>query len=449
MRELCTVLLMAAVCGCAGYSATIRSVEQQLVVQNYPAALAMLEKLYANSSRDAVLYNLNKGMLLRMNGDYSASNTALETAKQLMERLDAISVTEQTSSLLINDQVKSYEGEMFEKLVLHFYKILNYLALGKKDEARVEVLQADQRLKEIKQQLSRDVLPEEAGVRYLSGIVFEDLGEWSDAMIAYRKAYAAYKHGLDGFKLSIPYSLKLALLRLADRQGLYDELAQFTQEFGIQQWETIAERQTKGELVIVVNSGLAPVKLPNSATVISPSSGQLIRISVPVYVTRPIAVSGVNYQVADQQGQLEMMEIVDSLALKALERNMPSIIARAAARQAIKYQATKQGNQENAALGLLVNIGGALLEQADTRSWTTLPQSIYMARIALDPGTYNLSLNIVSSYDGNNQTLDVGGLEVRAGKNTYQSLHWIPPNVTNLPGSPREYTRVNATYGIR
>ncbi|WP_455208552.1 COG3014 family protein [Kaarinaea lacus] len=448
-RGVCCVLLGASVYGCAGYSANIHSVEQHLVTQNYQTALATLDKLYADSDRDAVLYNLNKGMLLRMNHEYSASNDAFETAKQLVERLEAISVTEQTSSLLVNDQVKSYEGEIFEKLLLHFYKILNYLELGKKDEARVEVLQADQRLKEIKQKLSRDDLPEEAWIRYMSGIVFEDLGEWSDAMIAYRKAYQAYKNYLASYKLSIPFSLKLALLRLADRQGLYDELEQYKQEFGINQWETIAERQNKGELVIVVNSGLAPVKKPNSATVISPTSGQLIRISVPVYVKRPIAVSGVNYNVADEQGQLEITEIVDPLAIKALEQNMPTIIARAAARQALKYQATKQANQENSAFGLLVNIGGALLEQADTRSWTTLPQGIYMARIALKPGTYNLSLNIVSSYDGKDRVVNFDGLKIKAGQNTYQSLHWIPANVTNIPGSPREYTRVNTTYEIR
>ncbi|MCI0506762.1 MAG: hypothetical protein L0Z73_11730 [Gammaproteobacteria bacterium] len=448
-RAIVCLLLVLSVNGCAGYSANIRNVEQQLVVQNYQAALAILEKLYAGSSRDAVLYNLNKGMLLRMSGDYNASNTAFETAKQLMERVEAISVTEQTSSLLINDQVKSYEGEVFEKLLLHFYKILNYLELGKKDEARVEVLQTDQRLKEIKQKLSEDDLPEEAWIRYMSGIVFEDLGEWSDAMIAYRKAYESYRQYWAGFKLSIPYSLKAALLRLADRQGLYDELEQYKQEFGIQEWETVAQRSGQGELVIIVNGGLAPVKLADSATVISPSSGQLIRISVPVYVKRPIALSGANYNVAEQQGQLEIMEIVDPIAIKTLERNMPTIIARAAARQALKYQATKQGRQENAALGLLVNIGGALLEQADTRSWTTLPQTIYMARIPLNPGTYNLSLNIVSSYDGKDQALNFGGLEIKAGQNTYRSLHWIPHNVTNLPGNPREYTRVNANYGIR
>lgn len=435
--------------GCAGYGSNIRSVEQHLVTQNYQVALATLDKLYADSDRDAVLYNLNKGMLLRMSGDYSASNDAFETAKRLMEHLEAISITEQTGSLVVSDEIKSYEGEVFEKVLLHFYKILNYLELGKKYEARVEVLQTDQRLKEIKQKLARDELPEEAWVRYMSGIVFEDLGEWSDAMIAYRKAYNAYNKYKGKYKLSIPYSLKIALLRLADRQGLHDELEQYKQEFGINEWETIAERQSKGELVVVFNSGLAPLKKKNSATVISPTSGQLIRISLPANVKRPIAASGINFQVKDQQGQLENVEIVDALAVKALEEKMPSIVARATARQVVKYQAARAANEQNNGLGLLINLAGTLLEQADTRSWTTLPQAIYLARIPLKPGTYNLSLKIVSSYDGRDKTIDFDGIRIKAGENAYQSFHWVPSNVTNIPGTSQEHTRVNATYEIR
>ncbi len=435
--------------GCGGYSANIRNVEQHLVTQNYQTALVTLDKLYADSDRDAALYNLNKGMLLRMSGDYRASNDAFEAAKRLMEQLEAISITEQTGSMVVSDEVKSYEGEVFEKILLHFYKILNYLELGKIYEARVEVLQTDQRLKEIKQKLSAEELPEEAWARYMSGIVFEDLGEWSDAMIAYRKAYKAYNKYKGKYKLSIPYSLKVALLRLADRQGLHDELQQYKQEFGIKEWETIAERQSMGELIVVFNSGLAPLKKQNSATVISPTSGQLIRISLPAYVKRPIAASGINFEVKGQQGQLENVEIVDALAVKALDEKMPTITARAVARQAIKYQAAKAANEQNNGLGLLVNLAGTLLEQADTRSWTTLPQAIYLARIPLKPGTYNLSLKVVSSYDGKDKTIDIDGIRIKAGENVYQSFHWIPSNVTQIPGTYQEHTRVNATYEIR
>ena len=437
-RRISCLLLYCFLSGCASYSANISNVEQHMVTQNYQVALTTLDKLYAGSNRDAVLYYLNKGMLLRMNGDFKASNDAFESAKRLMEELEAISITEQTGSMVINDEVKSYEGEVFEKVLLHFYKVLNYLELGKIYDARVEILQTDQLLKKTKQKLSVDELPEEAWVRYMSGIVFEDLGEWSDAMIAYRKAYGAYNNTKGKYKLSIPYSLKVALLRMAERQGLNQELEQYKKEFGINQWETVAELQNMGELIVIFNSGLAPFKKRNSATVVSPSSGQLIRISLPAYVKRPIAASGANYDVNGRQGQLETVEIVDALAGKSLEEQMPTI----------KYQAAKAANEQSNGLGLLFNLAGTLLEQADTRSWTTLPQAIYMARIPLQPGSYNLTLN-VTSYDGRDKAFKFDGIRIKAGENVYHSFNWIPSSVTNISGTSQEHTRVNTTYEIR
>ena len=71
-------------------------------------------------------------------------------------------------------------------------------------------------------------------------MIYEELGEWSDAMIAYRKAYEAYKKYQDNFSVAMPAMLKLDLVRLAQRQGLTDELAQYRKEFGI------APRQKEG-----------------------------------------------------------------------------------------------------------------------------------------------------------------------------------------------------------
>jgi len=41
--------------------------------------------------------------------------------------------------MLINDNLKSYEGEGYEKVFLHNYKAINYLILGSCEDARVEI----------------------------------------------------------------------------------------------------------------------------------------------------------------------------------------------------------------------------------------------------------------------------------------------------------------------
>ena len=51
-----------------------------------------------------------------------------------------------------------------------------------------------------------------------------------------------------------------------------------------------------------------------------------------------------------------------------------------------------QGNQSGAIVGLLGNILSLATEQADTRSWRTLPGAIRMARIAVPPGRYTVEV---------------------------------------------------------
>src|SRR5690606_14309472 len=94
-------------------------------------------------ARDAVLYDLNRAMLLRMAGDYGQSNAAFEQAKDAIDRLDAVSVREQAGALAVNDMLRSYTGAPYERVLLHVYAALNYLALDRPDDARVEILQLD------------------------------------------------------------------------------------------------------------------------------------------------------------------------------------------------------------------------------------------------------------------------------------------------------------------
>src|SRR5262245_8078944 len=140
---------------------------------------------------------MNKGMLLRMAGDYTESTRTLEEAKNAVEQLRALSLREQALSLTVNDATKAFVGEDFERVMVNNYLALNYLERGQLDAARVEALQVDLLLRE-KAQKTTIVSPyaEDAFARYLTGIVYEDEREWSDAMIAYRKAYEAYKKQL-------------------------------------------------------------------------------------------------------------------------------------------------------------------------------------------------------------------------------------------------------------
>jgi hypothetical protein len=92
-------------------------------------------------------------------------------------------------------------------------------------------------------------------------------------------------------------------------------------------------------------------------------------------------------------------EPVATIAVKNFERQEGAIKARAVARAAIKYAATKASaaavrgdgqdsgrNLAGALVNLIGNAASAASEGADLRSWNLLPAEFHIARLWVEPG---------------------------------------------------------------
>lgn len=418
-----TLVLAAALAlgGCVSFSYMHDPVERALLTRTPQKALEALESRNLPGS-DKVLYHLDKGMLLRMQGEFEASNKALETARRAMEKLEAVSVTEQAMAVTVNDSLRGYAGARFERALLHVWKALNYLELGRLDEARVEMLQLDVLMKE---QGPEQELP---FARYLAGLVFEARGEWSDALIAYRKAYeACRRHGM-----AVPAQLQDDLLRLTRRQGLDDEHRRFQDEFGLRDWRAREDGARQGELIVVLGNGLMPRKHEQAINAQDPGSGQLHRIATPFYETRTAAVQTMEVSAGGQTRRGELMDTLDRHARDDLAREMPKIVARALARVVVKNRVADEARRKDAVVGLVVNVAGFITERADTRGWYTLPQQIMIARLPLPEGGHAVRVELREG-SGRAVVQEYPAVsEVRGGMR-FISLHW--------PASQSNYRR--------
>ncbi len=416
---LAAVVLLAS--GCATYNEKFGPVAMQMASRDIDGALKELEK-DKGPPRDQVLYLLNRAALLRMKSDFEASNAALEEAKPIIERLDAVSVSEQTGALSVNEGMRSYIGEDYERILLRIYKALNYLQLGQPQEARVEALQLDVKLLQLGDTRENAT----AFAHYLSGIVFEDLGEWDNAMIAYRNAYEIYK-GEKKKSGVLPNVLKYDLLRLAQNRGLTDELNRYKAEFKIDHWQDLASLNKQGEFIFIFLDDLAPVKREQAIHAQDPESGRMVRIATPYYVARPEIAKRSIVWADGNTAKSETVLDVQALAMETLARQMPVITARAVARAAVKYKMSKKVSEQNGALGAIVNIANVVSERADTRSWSTLPQNIQIARMPLKPGVYNVDIDIVDANGTVIDTKHYPGVKMSAGQKVYRSFHWVAP----------------------
>jgi len=450
---LVTFVLGGALTGCATYSDSFGVIERDLSARQYDAALQDIEK-QEGSKTDRVLYLLNKGMILRMKRDFADSNQALEAAKTEMERLYAASVSENALSFIINDATVSYAGDDYEQVLVHLYMALNYLELGQPEEARVEALQVDIKLREIGENIPESKFTEDALSRYLTGLIYEELGEWSDAMIAYRKAYEAYKKYQVNYGLAMPDMLKHDLLRLAQRQGLKDEADQYSREFGIGlQQDRKQKPEQQGELVFILDNGLAPIKREKViATWAPPPSVMkgksklhasqappqpvLVKIALPYYESRPNNVLSARISVSGKQADTQMMEDIDAIARASLDARMPAItarsIARAIAKSALQESVDRAGNNGSNDVAaqlissLVVRVATAATERADTRSWLTLPSDIHMARLSLPPGSYDVTVDLLGVNDRLIETQVFRQVSIHDSRKTYLTQHWVP-----------------------
>lgn len=419
----CVLLFLS---GCASYSHSFKPIDNKLAANDPQSALMLLEA-QDHSDRNQLLYLLNKAMLQRMQGDYAASNQTFEQAKQIIQTYSATSVTEQSAAFIVNDTTRTYIGIPMEQVMLHVYEALNYLESGDLDAARVEAMQVDVKLRQLTQDSPESALSVDPFARYLAGMIFEDLREDSDAMIAYRKAYEAYLEHESLYPVVIPDSLKMDLLRMSRNMGLHEEHESFKFRFGITESDIIDRDPSHGEVVLFFSNSLAPVKQEQSQAIVDPMSGILVRISLPYYLDHPNQISSASLTTGQYTSQTELVENINGIAHATLQAYMPAITARAIARALVKYQMARQAgnrNDGNDVAGAIIMMMNFATERADTRSWLTLPAEIQMARLSLPAGKHDLEIKLTDYKGQIMKVFQLKDFEVQPGKRRYISYHY-------------------------
>ncbi|NOQ87567.1 MAG: hypothetical protein GQ550_01460 [Gammaproteobacteria bacterium] len=317
--------------------------------------------------------------------------------------------------------MRGYEGDRYEQLLLHAYMALNYIQMGQLDGARVEMLQANVKMMEW-----GDEPEEDAFLRYLEGMIYESLGEEDSALISYRKAYTVYKEkGGDQYPFA-PELIKKDLLRLLAWNGLWSEYKSYKKEFNMANYKPVKASKNFGELVVILNNGLAPIRSEKAIPIFSSEVQQNLRIAFPVYDRPKQFLYASRIRINNKQKTLETVEDIDALARYSLEQAMPGIMVRATARAVIKYNTQHTANESSSIAGLLMTITNLVTERADTRSWTTLPQEIQLQRVLLPVGEHQLQIQMVNAAG---RVVDVieERVVIKPKQSSFVIRHWNTP----------------------
>lgn len=389
---------------------------------------------------DDLLAALNLATVEHYAGRFETSNDRLQAADIEIDDRFTKSLSRAALSLITNDRALAWEPSRLERPMIHVYGALNYVALGELDEAAVEVRRLGQLLDDI-----RDREPEGTDqdvyrtLRYFAGAVFETAGEWNDAEVAYRNAgfedELAPPRGQDDLDLGelvvlvesgfvanrVERSINL-LLNADDADYLHNgsdrsrhhaasclsrqRLSTAYESFGAS-WDTddCPPRHRKNrddgqddhndhnghdnhddnevEYLLrvawpVMHRSIDDIPLSN-VRAFATSSSMLVAVRDVTAAT-----------MADLDGEALLSADLSGAMIREFNGRAPGILIKAVARAAVKYTVVKALADDSEAAQVVGNAVTALLERADTRSWTLLPSDLHIVRLQLPAGTHQV-----------------------------------------------------------
>ena len=410
------------------------------------AIVAVAEKDYGSKSR--VLYGMDRGMTLQLAGDYQQSNAVLEQAEEELDRLYTRKIRTETLAFMTNDTALPYEGDPYEQVLINVLKALNYAVLGEWQDALVEARRIDHRLNVLSDRTKeKNAYRDDGFARYLTGILYESTGDVNNAFIAYRKAYEIFDATRAWSHTVVPSQLTQDLLRTAEALHFSQELTEYKSVFPDTRWETSQALQQLAQVVVISYNGRAPRKedlfldLPISLdalqlvllnrgvlqqnrqsnqavdSVLYGLSGRVVRVALPRLVPQKTQVPVDRVSLIPDNGtrvtlSTELVHNVTAVAEKALSERMAGITVKALARAATKFalaEGTTRAAQQAAGkdagpwvsllVGLLTKGLAVASEEADKRSWQTLPDEIHLARVWVPPGRYQVQTSAGGFHD--------------------------------------------------
>jgi len=403
LRRALPCLLLLLLGSCQGYPSRTAAAFGDFSRGQFDLALKEYSKPETTGS--PFLQWSESGMVALSAGDWKRATEYLGNAAKVVEDREhqALISPEQAGETLltwtISETLSAYEGEGYERVMLHASLAFAYLAQGLLEDSRVELRQADALLRTEEQLYAKDY--KACGLaHFLSAIGYELAGKPDEAYIDYKRMEAT---GV-GASLFAP-----ALARLAQELHNTEDL-----ELWEQRYQAKPEAHAgQASVVLVAGVGLGPYKEPFTLTI--PTGSGVLQWSVPTYKTRAQPLPGVTLHV-DAQHAIDsvVVEDVARVSQENLDDRIAWLAAKSTVRAFLKRELTQQLAKQDNELGWLIGtLFTIATEQADLRAWQTLPNTWQAAHVFLEPGIHELDLSAGSA------DAKLGSYELQAGETLF------------------------------
>jgi len=444
--------LIMQLSGCAAYRNYDQEMQQtidQMAQGNLNEALYLMELHNPWEDKD-LLYFMERGAILSAGTNLPKSQEAWRSAdRMIFQREEAVPSAgmklltrfgNEMGTMLVNDKLQRYEGYDYEKVMLTTEMALNQLAENDFDGARADIKKTHERETLIARQRERqyEEAQEQATQQGIT-LHYKDLEGYPVAILdapqvlELKSGYqSAFSHYLAGFTYEALG--ERALAAPGYRQAIELRPGVPLLENALRNLDKPGPAADESEILIVVQAGFAParssvqvpipVRLNENLTIVAP-------ISFPVMVPDTLTPAVTQILVDGKKHPLTMINSVSDMAIRTLRDDMPAIISRAMFRANMAAISQAQKNERDPSKASLVVTDPDPFEEADTRTWRTLPDKTLVARLRLKKGLHRVRFPYFRAEDGFTVRVDhshqVFNLRVFMGQNYYVGSALVLP----------------------
>ncbi len=431
---------------CASYVSRSGAIRQSLASADYEGALESVEEISHSNSQ--LLYLYEKGLVLRLQGNYAESAKLFTDSELALEDLYTKSITREVASLAVSETIAQYRGDAFEAVYVNYYQILNYLSMNDVEGAMVECRRVNRKLQMLNDG-GETYFTNDPFMQYLTGVVYDMGGDPEAAGVSYRLATQLYEGG--EFATTSPVSPSFYCDAFDNAVGRGDR----------EESDAYAGRgycpsgADTGRVSVLIDCGQVIRKVESSivlpifendrwddnerfANELYGRRGQpynqrirvkyLLKVALPALERVPPRYTGVvvrAHPVGSNMGKGEMNAVmvsnVDALAEQAFREKESAMFVRAIVRALVKYLAQNEADKSNEGLGALVNIFNIVTETADTRSWSSLPSRVYLGRLDLPEGRYRIEADLLGPGGVRVGTVTFDDVDVPRGRHVIRN----------------------------
>jgi len=413
---------LGALSGCASHSDKTKDIRSALDAGQPRRALSLLndqldvdseKELPEKTAGDNSLFLLDRAMVLQQLQVYKLSSRDLETSDKEIEMLDfSRNTAHDIGKYLFSDETGPYKAPPYEKLMINTMNMVNYLAQGDLQGARVEARRLTVMQKYFKDHDPKNALS--APGSYLAGFTFEKSGQYDEALRYYDEAlqYGQYPSLSEPVRRLLPLS-GYASPRLRQAAGLADGERPTRPD--------AAETAEQGELLVIVSYGRVPAKIARRLPIglaltwasgaLEPGAsaqanalgaqGLVTWVNYPELGKAHGEYEAPSFLLDGKPRRLDRIVAIDQEARRAwdavkgtvIASAITRLIARVAAGKTVEAAAGSKNGLLGLALGLATQASLTAADTPDTRNWATLPARMAFARAMLPAGPRTVQLH--------------------------------------------------------